>query len=118
MATTYVADGDRIPYTCAAAVTAGQIVVLTAGTTGSAGVAVESGVTGDVIPVAVAGVWTVTKKAGATLDFAVGERAFTTATGAVTPTATGNTGIGYAYAAAVTGATTAQIRLVQAGSLA
>lgn len=117
MPTTLVAEGDRIPFTAAGNITAGQIVVMLAGTTGSAGVAMDTVTTGAVVPVAVTGVFTVTKAAGATLDFAVGERVFTTSTGAATPTATSNTGLGFAYAAAVTGATTVQVRLVQGGSL-
>ena len=117
MATNLIADGDRIPFTAAGNITAGKIVVMTAGQKGCAGVAMETVTTGSVVAVAVRGVFEVTKAAGATLDFAVGEKVYTTSTGAATPTATGNTGLGIAYAAAVTGATTAQVLLTPGGGL-
>ena len=116
MPTTLVQDGDRWPITASGNVTAGNIVVIFSGIKGLAGVAMDTVTTGTVVPVATKGVFTVTKKAGATLDFAVGEPAYTTATGAATPTATGNTPLGRAFAAAVTGATTVQVQLISAGA--
>jgi predicted RecA/RadA family phage recombinase len=110
MATNYNQDGDVINYTAGAAITKGAIVKMTE----VCGVAIAAATgSGAVIPVAVEGVWTVTKKAGATLDFAVGEMAYSLTTGGVEKAvATGATvPIGYAVEAAVTGATTVKVKL-------
>ena len=117
MATTYVGDGDRKTVTVGANYTGGDIYVMTAGAKGSAGVIVDTVLNGGQGVVALSGVWAVRKKAGANLDFAIGEKVYTTATGDATMTATGNTPLGIAWAAAVTGATTCQVKLVQAGGL-
>lgn len=65
------------------------------------------------VPVGVEGVFTVTKKAGATLDFAEGEMAYALTTGgANVAVATGSTvPIGWATADAATGATTVTVKL-------
>ncbi len=118
MATTYVGDGERLSITANNNYTAGDIYTLTSGATGSAGVVVDTVTSGNTAVIALTGVWTLSKAAAATMDFAVGERAFVTSSGKVRPTATANTPIGYAWEAATTGATTAKIRLVQGGGQA
>ena len=117
MATTYVGDGERLSLTANNDYTGGDIYTLLAGSTGSAGVVVETVASGATAVVAMTGVWTVAKAAAATMDFAVGERVFVTSSGKARPTATGNTPLGYAVEAATTGATTAKVRLVQGGGL-
>lgn len=109
MATNYSQYGDVIDYTLAGDITKGQLI---AGTE-VCFVAIDSGATGDVVPVACEGVWTVAKKAGALLDFAVGEMAYGLTTGGVVKAvATGATvPIGYAVAAAATGDTTVTVKL-------
>ena len=109
MATNYTQDGDVINYTCAGDIVSGAIVPLTE----CAGVALQSGATGDVISLALEGVFTVTKKAGATLDFAVGEYAYSvTDSGVEKAVATGGTeALGVAVAAAATGDTTVAVKL-------
>ena len=109
MATNYEQVGDVIDYTAPGAITKGAIVPFSQ----CAGVALDSGVTGAVIPVAMEGVFDVAKKAAATLDFAVGEYAYSLTTGgAEVAVATGGTeAIGIAVEAAVTGATTVKVKL-------
>lgn len=109
MATNLSQYGDVINYTTTGDITKGAIVPLAQ----CAGVALDSGTTGAVIPVALEGVFTVTKKAGATLDFAVGEYAYTLTTGgAEVAVATGGSEVlGIAIVAAATGATTVTVKL-------
>lgn len=105
----YLQPGDVIDYTCAGNITLGNVVPLSE----CAGVALLSGVTGAVIPVALSGVFEVTKKAGATLDFAVGEKVQTLTTGGVEKAVAtgGSEPLGIAVEAAVTGATTVKVKL-------
>jgi len=109
MATNYVQVGDVIDYTTTGNITKDAIVPLNQ----CAGVALDTGTTGAVIPVALEGVFTVAEKAAATLDFAVGEYAYSLTTGgAEVAVATGGTeAIGIAVEAAVTGATTVKVKL-------
>lgn len=110
MATNYLQEGDVINYTAGGAITSGAIVPLAE----CAGVALASATgSGAVIPVALEGVFTVAKKAGATLDFAVGEKVQTLTTGGVEKAVAtgGSEPLGIAVAAAVTGATTVDVRL-------
>ena len=109
MTTTYVQKGDVIEYTATGNITKGAIVVLT----DFAGVALNTVVTGGICEVALEGVFTVTKKAGATLDFAVGEKVQTLTTGGVEKAVAtgGSEPLGMAVAAAVTGATTVTVKL-------
>ena len=112
MTTTYVRDGDVINVSATAGCTAGNIWAGTeVGGVYLATYAAAS--TNTAVPVAVEGVFTVTKKAAATLDFAVGEMAFCLTTGGVIKAvATGATvPLGYAVEAAVTGATTVKVKL-------
>lgn len=109
MSTNLSQYGDVIDYTTSGDITKGAIVPLNE----CAGVALDSGTTGAVIPVALEGVFSVTKKAGATLDFAVGEKVQTLTTGGVEKAVAtgGSEPLGIAVAAAVTGATTVLVKL-------
>jgi len=110
MATNYVGEGDVIDYTAGGAITKGAIVPLSQ----CAGVALASATgSGAIIPLALDGVFTVTKKAGATLDFAVGEYAYTLTTGGVEKAVAtgGSEALGVCVEAAVTGATTVKVKL-------
>lgn len=104
-----IQEGDRIDVTLGGTVVAGAIW---AGAE-AAGVYMNSGDSGQVVPVAVEGVFEVVKKAAATLDFAVGEMAFALSTGGIyKAVATGATiPIGWAVEAAATGATTVKVKL-------
>lgn len=112
MTTAYSGEGEVINVTATAGCTKGTIW---AGTE-VAGVFLATyaaASTNTAVPVAVEGVFTVTKKAAATLDFAVGEMAYVLATGGVNvAVATGGTiPIGYAIEAATTTATTVRVKL-------
>jgi predicted RecA/RadA family phage recombinase len=101
----------------------GDVITITAATGGvtqgaiyrgdeSAGVYVESATGGDLVGVALEGVFTLTKAAGGGLNLAIGEKAYATTGLAVTPaTGANNLPIGIAVAAAATGDTTAAIKL-------
>lgn len=104
-----ISEGLTVPLTLGGTVAAGAIVALN----DVAGVLVLGGVSGDVRPVALEGVFEVAKKAGATLDFAVGEKVQSLSTGGVLKAvATGGAlPLGIAYEAAVTGATTVKVKL-------
>lgn len=105
-----VADGDRITVTAGGAVTAGQVWAGTEVAGIYLGSATGSGVS---VAVAVEGVYTCPKKAGANLDFAVGEMAYALSTGGIyTAVPTGATvPIGYAVVAAATGDTSVTLKL-------
>lgn len=104
-----IQEGNAINVTLGGTVTAGDIVPLAE----VAGVALASGGSGEVIAVALEGVFEVAKKAGATLDFAVGEKVQTLTTGGVErAVATGGSEpLGIAVEAAATGATTVKVKL-------
>ena len=99
-------------YTSTGAVTVGTLVIHNK----RAAVALESGTTGATISVLVGGAATLTKKAAASTAVTVGGWGTYTATGGVNKvhgtTATGSDIIGYGLAAAATGATSADVRLV------
>lgn len=103
----YVCEGDVFEFTAGGTITAGQPVLM-----GSiVGIAAKGGVSGDVIPVNVCGVFTVAKAGGAA--WAVGDALYWNAGASnFTKSASGNTLAGYAYAAAVSGATSGQIKLL------
>jgi predicted RecA/RadA family phage recombinase len=102
-------EGNIIKVTAGGTVTAGNICPLQE----CAGVYVSSGGSGDVVAVALEGVFEVPKKAGATLDFAVGEKVQTLTTGGnERAVATGGSEpLGIAVEAAATGATTVKVKL-------
>lgn len=103
----YVCEGDVFEFTAGGTITAGSPVLM-----GSiVGIAAKGGVSGEVIPVNVCGVFTVTKATGAA--WAVGDALYWDAgNSSFTKTASGNTLAGYAYAAAASGAATGQIKLL------
>lgn len=78
-----------------------------------AGVVQDSVTGGDSVSIAFSGVYEVTKKAAATLDFAFGEGVYSLTTGGVNKAVpTGSTILlGYAMEAAATGATTVKVKL-------
>lgn len=92
------ANGAVIEKTATAAITAGDVVVV--GTL--AGVAALTGSTGDVIPIELSNAHEVTKPTG--VAFAQGAAVYSTSSGVLTATATGNVYLGAAYAAATSGA--------------
>lgn len=107
MTTTLRANGDILPYTATGAVTKGDLKTLNGDLVG---VALETGVTGDTIPLALRGVFLVTRTAAATLT-AQGAKAYATSTGAIVATTTSNVFAGHLYEAAATGDTTALLNL-------
>ena len=105
--------GWDLKYTCTGAVTQGYLVV----SGNFAGVALESATgSGVVIAVAMECEARLTKKAAASTNLAIGDPVTYVTTGGVNKVqasaATGNSIIGYATAAAATGATTATVRLM------
>lgn len=105
MTTALKADGNVWPYAATGNVTAGDLKTI-----GSAmvGVALETGVTGDTIPLGVRGIYQVTRTAAATLT-AQGANAYATSTGALVATTTGNVFAGKLAKAAATADTTAYL---------
>jgi len=107
MSNKYISSGEKLDITATGAVT--HSTIWSSATGDLHGVYLETGVTGDVVPVALSGEFTLPKEDGSTLNFVVGQLAYVKS-GEVTPTATG-TQIGYASTAAATGDTTATIIL-------
>lgn len=114
MATNYIEEGYTLEYTCTGNVTKGGFVGLPAAGANQnlVGVAVVSGVTGDVINLMTEGVFSLsTKKAAAGDDWVVGDDLYLTSTGDFTETATSNGYAGVAWEASATDATTGKIRI-------
>ncbi len=113
MATNFIADGSTVAYTCTGAVSSGAFIPLPAAGTGQkfVGVAVTSGVTGDVIALMTEGVFSVSTKKAAAGAWVVGDDIYLTSTGDFTETATSNGYAGVAWEAATTSATTGKIRI-------
>lgn len=115
MATNYVQDGSTVQVTTpTGGYTSGDFVALPAAGTGSkfVGVASATYAAGATAVLMTEGVFSVsTKKAGAGEAWAVGDDIYLTSTGDFTETATSNGYAGVAWEAAVTGATTGQIRI-------
>lgn len=86
-----------------ALVTVGQMV----------GIAQITATTGALIPLAVGGVWTITK--ATSVGIAAGTPIFATSTGAATTTATANTLVGHTIAGATTAVATVGVVLKGAG---
>lgn len=110
MAQNFIKEGEVFDFTAGGTITAGQGVLMTS----IVGIALASGVSGDVIPVQVCGVFEVTKHgAGSGQAWAVGTALYWDAGNSrFTTTASGNTLAGYAYAAALTAATKGKIKLL------
>jgi predicted RecA/RadA family phage recombinase len=110
MAQNYIKEGEVFDFTLSGTVAAGSGILMGA----IVGVALASGVSGDVIPVQVCGVFEVTKHgAGSGQAWAVGAALYWDASNSrFTTTASGNTLAGYAYEAALTAATKGKIKLL------
>jgi len=101
----------------------GDVITITAATGGAtkdtiyrgdeiAGVYVESATGGALVPIALEGVFTVTKAAAAGTALSIGEKVYATTGLAATPvTGASNLPLGIAVEAAATGATTAVVKL-------
>ena len=101
----FIESGDVIDYTASGTITSGQIVAVGK----LIGVASKSGVSGDVIPVYLKGVFTLGKEADV---IAAGDKLyFKSSNGTVTTTSSGNTFCGYAWAAAADTDTTVAVKL-------
>lgn len=116
MATNYVGEGKVLNYTAGGTVSAGDVIV----TGSTVGILLKGGVSGNVLPLAVEGVFTVAKTAGTAwvqgdkIDWDASASAFHKG---VTPAAGDVVGAGVAAIAAASAATTAQIKLL-GGALA
>jgi predicted RecA/RadA family phage recombinase len=111
MASNYKQDGKIITFTATGAFTQDTIYAAT----DVAGVNLETGVTGDLQPVAFCGVFTgLTKTAGTGEAQTIGQALYATSTGAITTTAGSNAVLGWAVETAVTGATTGSVNLAPA----
>lgn len=109
--TQQIQHGDQITYTAGGAITAGTIYRPVGAAAAAAGVNVTTGVSGDLISAAFEGVFTVTKAAGASENWAVGDKVYANSTPAGTKTATSNPCLGICVEAAATGATTGKVKL-------
>ncbi|MDH3595719.1 MAG: DUF2190 family protein [Rhodospirillales bacterium] len=114
MATNLHADGNVLDYVAGGTVSSGDVIV----TGDTVGVLLKGGVSGDVLPLAIVGVFTVAKTAGTAwvqgdaIDWDASASAFHKG---VTPAAGDVVSAGIAYAAAASAATTASIRLLGGG---
>jgi predicted RecA/RadA family phage recombinase len=110
MAKNFIAQGKVFDYLAAGIIASGSPVIMT----DVVGVATNSGVAGDIIPVAFTGVFEVAKDGNA---ITIGEKLYwdPAANGGL-GWATGTAGalklMGYAYLAAIAGAATVQVRLI------
>lgn len=113
MATNYVQDGTTFQWTATAAKSAGAVIIR-----GSyVGVALSAATgSGDVITVALDGVWSLTKPTGTA--FAQGAPVYITSAGVLNTTATGDELVGLCHQAATSGAglTTVRVNLKGAGA--
>lgn len=102
MTNKYVSSGEKIDITVAAAVTQGTIWT----GTDMHGVYLETGVTGDIVPVALSGIFDLAKGTTATT---IGQRVYV-ASGNITSTATGDM-FGYAVEVAATGDSNVKVKI-------
>jgi len=108
MANNFIQPGDVLDYTCAGTVTSGTPFLM--GTV--LAVPLKSGVSGDVIPVQVTGVFTFTKGTGSGTAIALGGLAYwDDSAKKVTGAASGNTAIGYGVIAAANADATCTVKL-------
>lgn len=108
MATNIIDSGKEIPYTCTGNVASGALVK--AGN--MFGIAKSAGVNGDVIALATGVRGTLRKLDGASSSFAVGDNVYWDNTNSnCTVSATSNTRIGVATAAAANAATSVEVKL-------
>jgi len=107
MSNGYLGEGASINYTATGNVTEGTLVQFT----NVVGVALNTVTTGTVVPVAVVGEYSLTKTAAADTGFTQGDAVYVSSTGKINNTATGDKFVGFASAAAVTGATSVTVIL-------
>ena len=107
MSNGYLGEGSRINYTTTGDLTEGTPVQFT----NIVGVALNTATTGVVVPCAIEGEFALTKVAAADTGFTQGDAVYISSTGKLNNTATGDLLVGYASAAAVTGATTVNVIL-------
>ena len=111
MATNLVADGKVLDYTAGGTVSAGDVIV----TGDTVGVLLKGGVSGDVLPLAITGVWTVAKTTGTAWvqgDAIDWDASATEFHKGVTPASGDVVSAGIAYTAAASAAATGQIKLL------
>jgi len=115
MAQNYIESGDVKDVTLSGTVTSGSIVEIGE----LVGVALGSGVSGDVVAVALEGVFELTKVTGSGKSFTLGQKVYSNGAGSVTPSATDGGSpavdyklVGHAWTTATTTATTVQVRLL------
>ena len=101
MSNGYKGEGASINYTATGAVTEGALIQFT----NIVGVALNTATTGDIVPCAITGEFTLTKTAHAAGGFTQGDAVYVTSSGVVNNTATGDKQVGFATAASVTGST-------------
>lgn len=103
-------NGSRLTYTApTGGKSSGNLVILRSGTSGNCGVCVTDIAAAAVGEVAISGVHTLTKEAGAISQYALVYRK--ASNGNITTATTGNTLAGYAAKAAISGATTVEVML-------
>jgi predicted RecA/RadA family phage recombinase len=107
MSNGYKGEGSRINYTTTGNVTEGALIQFT----NIVGVALNTATTGATLPCAIEGEFTLTKTAAADTGFTQGDAVYVTSTGKINNTATGDLFVGFASAAAVTGATSVDVIL-------
>jgi predicted RecA/RadA family phage recombinase len=106
MATNYIQPGEVVEYTAGATISSGDLIALN----NRAGVALTDIANGATGSVALTGVYTVEKTTGAT--WSVGQALYVDGvTGKATTVSTANVPAGFAFAAAIEGATTGQLLL-------
>lgn len=109
MATNYKADGKVVNYVAAGTITSGQVVKMQ--NNNLVGIALSDGVSGDIVPVQIEGIFTITKNTS-TDAYAVGSAVYVDSSGEADPAAPGNRFIGYAVKQ-TTVETTVDVLLVQ-----
>ena len=108
MATNQLSDGKVLAVTATGDVASGAIWM----GTNMAGVYLGAGATGDVVSVALEGVYSVVKTASAGDALTLGDQVFAVTTGGDNEAqAAGTVALGHAWEAASTGATTAKVKL-------
>ncbi len=108
MAQNYINSGKVFDYTAAGTITSGQAILI--GT--RLGIALKGGVSGDIIPVKMSGVFQLAKNTGASTNFAQGGIVYWDAAASkITGVASGNTAIGVAAETAATTDATGKVKL-------
>lgn len=108
MAQNYIMSGDVLDYTASGNITSGQGILI--GT--RLGIALKGGVSGNVIPVRMEGVFSLAKATGAGTGWAQGAIVYWDDTAKkITGVSTSNTPIGIGATVAATGDTTGQVKL-------